>query len=185
MRKKLIWGDTSYTILHNGKEVLSKTNTACFADFMSRFNHPYDTIRIFDIDCEPTKQYKDFFLQYVIDMFDIEGSFNDDYFEFKSQGIKHKDAAVMSIVRFLWETLGNSDQRIDTPNLLFKRLRDDECPHEDKLMRFLYFYKEMGEVSQYFSEGHSWRPVSTRLRTTKEFKEHEQWTNVNSFFTTI
>jgi len=182
MKERLRWGDTSYTILHNNVVVLNNHKTACYSEFMSRFDRAYDTIRIFDIDCKPTIEYKEWFLQYVIDMFGIEGSFNDQYFEFKSQGNRIKDAVVMSVVRLLWECLGGQDN-IDTPNLLFKKLRDEPCPYRDKLKKFCYFYKGILTADQYFAQGHSWRPSSTRIRSKREYIAHTHWTSVNEFFT--
>ena len=184
MKERLIWAQSSYKIIRDDKVVLERYNTACFSEFMSRFNSPYDTIRLYDIDCKPTIQYKDFFLQYVIDMFKIEGSFNDEYFEFKSTGIKKKDAAVMSVVRLLWEQAGN--QNIDTPNKLFKPLFERHpCRWRDKLKRFCFFYKKLEEEvgAKYFSCGHSWMPKYTRIRSTKEFVTETKWINVNNFFT--
>jgi len=183
MKKTLSWGNTSYQIIRNGEVVMDRNNAACFSEFMGRFNESYDTIRLTDIACEQTKEYHDFFLQFVIDMLDLKDvSFGEDYFEFKSLGPKKKDSAVMSIVRFLWEDLGNISG-IQTELLLFKRLRDDEIiPEEDKLQRFCRIYKEITWKSGYFSAGHSWKPDRTKIRTTKEFVEQKDWPNVNSFF---
>ena len=186
MRNHLEWGIASYEILNGNKVVLDKKGgAACFSDFMSRFNSPYDTIRIYKLDCKPTLEYKNFYLQYVIDMLQIEGSFSEEHFEFKSLGFRIKDAAVMSIVRFIWENIGTNS--IDTPNLFFKRLRDDECPHEDKLERFLYFYKDLSTLAKitYFSDGHSWSPGQTKIRSTQQFVDETNWTSVNGFFTRI
>lgn len=185
MRENLQWGVASYDIIHEGKKVLERDKCACFSEFMGRFSKSYDTIRLRDIDCKKTFEYRSFYLQYVIDMFDLDGFFDDDGFEFKSLGIKKKDATVMTVVRFLWENLGGGN--IDTPNLFFKRLRDDECPHEDKLERFCYFYKELADAKNksYFSDGHSWRPDLTRIKNLNHFKTHTEWTSVNGFFTVI
>lgn len=180
----LEWGRTSYDIIYKDKVVLSKRLTACYADFWSRFSGAYDTVRIYDIDCRPTVEYKNFFLQYVIDMYQIEGSFNDEYFELKTQGNRVKDILVMSTVRLLWETLGGSS-KYDTPNLLFKKLRDDECPHEDKLARFCYFYKAIDPDGKYFSEGHSWPPYRTVIKTTNDYLNHKNFETVNGFFTRV
>ena len=148
------------------------------------FSEKYDTIRIYELSSKPTLEYKDFYLQYVIDMLGVDASFNEEYFELKTQGNKIKDAAVMTLVRFIWENLGNDT--IDTPNKFFKRLRDDECPHEDKLERFCYFYNELKTVSKaYFSEGHSWKPKDGLIRSTQQFIDFKDWKTVNGFFTRI
>jgi hypothetical protein len=182
MKKRLVWGNASYKIIRNGAIVLDRNNTACFSEFMGRFNDPYDTIRITDVACEQTQEYHDFFLQFVIDMFDLkEASFGEDYFEFKSLGIKKKDSAVMSVVRMIWEELGNISG-IDTPNRFFKRLMTEESPYEDKLKTFCHFYKEITWESGYFSSGHSWKPNTTKIRSTQEFVDEQNWMNVNSFF---
>lgn len=185
MRDNLQWGVASYDIIHEGKKVLEKDKTACFSEFMKRFHLPYDTIRLRDIDCKKTFEYKEFYLNYVIEMLDLDASFNDEYFEFKASGIIMKDAVVMTVIRFLWENIGGGN--IDTPNLFFKRLRDDECPHEDKLERFCYFYKELTEADKrsYFSDGHSWKPNLTRMKNLNHYKTHKDWTSVNGFFTVI
>ena len=184
MKKTLVWGNTSYKIFRGGDVIMERTNTACYSEFMNRFNESYDKVRLDDIACEQTKPYHDFFLQFVIDMFDLtEASFGEDYFEFKSLGLKKKDSAVMSIVRMLWEELGNN-RNIETVELFFKPLMTEPSPYEDKLQTFCHFYKGITWKGGYFSEGHSWKPERTRLRTTKEFVEKKEWPDVNSFFTT-
>ena len=120
MRDKLQWGVASYDIIHEGKKVLSKDKVDCFSEFMNRFNLTYDTITLRDIDCKVTFEYRDFYLQFVIDMFGLKGaSFDENGFTFKTLGIKKKDATVMTVIRFLWENIGG--QNIDTPNLFFKK----------------------------------------------------------------
>jgi hypothetical protein len=187
MRKTYEWGKANYQILLKEKIVLDcKRGVACFSDFMSRGSiESYDTIKIYNIDSEPTVDYKNFFLQYVIDMYGLTGSFDDDHFEFKSLGHKIKDVLVMSTVRLLWENLGSMTPHVDTANLLFKRLRDDECPHEDKLERFCYFYKALDNHKGYFSDGHSWPPKNTLIKSCKDFKTRVDWPSVNGFFTRI
>lgn len=183
MREKLEWGRTTYYVFKGDEIVLEQKDVACFSEFMSRFSKKYDKIRIYDLDCEQTKEYKEFYLQYVIDMLNIQASFNEEYFEFKTTGYRYKDAAVMSIVRLIWEQFLNHHGNIDTPNLLFKRLRDDECEHEDKLKRFCYFYSQIPIPSSgYASEGHSWLPKKGLIKSTKEFEEHTSWGSVNGFF---
>lgn len=182
MREKLKWGVASYDILLKGEVSYSARGTACFSHFMNRFKDPYDTIRLFDIDCKLTFEFRSFYLQYVIDMFDLkEASFNDEYFEFKSQGILYKDAAVMTVIRFLWENIGGQD--LDTVSLFFRPLRDDELEFEDKLERFCFCYKNIDPNGEkYFSEGHSWQPKFTQIKSTEMFKEYKNWKSVNLFF---
>jgi hypothetical protein len=186
MRAKLEWGRAFYEILCEEKVVLDKRDgTPCFSHFMSSsFSSKYDTIRIYEFNAKPTSEYTAFYLQYVIDMLGIEGSFNEECFEFKTQGIKIKDATVMTIVRFIWENIGTLS--LDTPNLFFKKLRDEECPHEDKLEKFCYFYKQLNDqIKGYFSEGHSWRPQDCVIKSTKQFIDEKSWKSVNAFFTRI
>lgn len=187
MRKEIEWGAASYDILKNDKVLLEQRRAACFSQFMSG-NFPqkdYNKIKIYDLDCEKTKEYKEFYLQYVIDMLNIKASFNEEYFEFKSTGSKYKDAAVMSIVRLIWEKFLNKTPIIDTPTLFFKRLRDDECEYKDKLQRFCYFYSKIPVHSTgYNHSAHSWLPGSCAIKSTKDFEECVHWTSVNGFFTT-
>lgn len=183
MRQKFEWGRAYYQILNGEKAVINhKDGTSCFSSFMGRCPE-YNTIRIYEIDCKPTIEYKDFFLQYVIEMLGLDGSFNEEYFEFKTLGNRIKDAAVMSIVRFLWENIGMKADHIDTANLLFKRLRDEECPHQDKLERFCYFYNQLSD-DKYFHHGHSWKPVEGKIKSTAQFTAEKSWPSVNRFFTT-
>jgi hypothetical protein len=183
MREKFEWGRAYYDILDGQKVILNNKNgVACFSGFM-RLSEKYDTIRIYKIASKPTMEYKDFFLQYVIEMLDLKASFNEEYFEFKSLGKVMKDAAAMSIIRMLWENLGTKTPFIDSPNLLFKRLRDEECPHEDKLEKFCYFYNQLKD-NGYFSDGHSWNPRYGKIKSTAQFKAQQDWASVNVFFTT-
>jgi hypothetical protein len=185
MRKTYEWGKANYQILLRDEVIIDgQKGTACFSEFF-RIREPYDTIKIYNIDSTPTIDYKNFFLQYVIDMYGLTGSFDDDHFEFKSLGHIIKDALVMSTVRLLWENLGSMTPHVDTANLLFRRLRDDECPHEDKLERFCYFYKALDNHKGYFSDGHSWPPKNTRIKSCNDFKTCVNWTSVNGFFTRI
>lgn len=181
MKDKLTWGGSSYSILSEGNVIMERNKAACFSEFMNRFEGPYDTIRIYDIDCKPTIEYKNWFLQYVIDMFQIDGSFNDEYFEFKTQGIKKKDATVMTVIRMLWEDLGNNSN-VDSPNELFKKLRDGKFRYRDKLKKFCYVYSKIPVTVGYFSTGHNWKPEDTKIRSTKDYLKQKDWPSVNSFF---
>lgn len=182
MREKLKWGVASYDVFNGEELMISKRQTACFSEFMSRFKEPYTMIRVLDMDCAETFEFRDFYLQYVIDMFELDASFNEEYFEFKSLGVLMKDAAVLTVLRFLWECIGGG--KIDTPNLFFRRLRDEESPIEDKLEKFCEFYKDLDVGGKtYFSEGHSWAPNRTKIKNIQHFKNKVKWNSVNEFFT--
>ena len=174
--------NTDYDILLNDDIIISKRNAACFREFFSFQGQKYNKIRIYNMDCKPTVDYKDFYVNYVIEMFDLQNTnLTNDYFEFQTTGEKHKDLVVMTVVRLLWEYIcGNSN--INSIESLFKPLQEGKSRYKDKLKRFCHFYSKIGKEQQYMSEGHCPLPKKVIIKSTEDFKKVKNLKTVNEFF---
>jgi len=181
MKQKLTSsGNTCYDILLDNKILLSRRKTACFADFFRFGDTKYNKIRIYNIDCLPTIDYKEFYIDYVTKMFDLKNTdLIEEYFEFKTTGQRYKDLVVMTIIRLLWEYIcGNSS--IDSIESLFKPLKEGKSKYRNKLKRFCDFYSKIN--SQYQSEGHCPSPKKVNIKSTEDFKKIKNLKSVNVFF---
>jgi len=184
MKKLSTSGSTCYRILNGEKVLMEKTNAACYSEFF-RYDKKYTSIQLFNLDCEQTFKYKEFFLQYVLDMFDLEGSFNHEFFEFKTTGVHFKDLVVMTVVRFLWEYVGYAFP--ERNEFLFDQLLNGKCKYRNKLKRFCYFHSQIPfkghQVNGYYPTGHSWDVRHTKIKSTADFKNCKALSSVNGFFT--
>lgn len=181
MKKDYGWGSSSpvtwsYTL--NNNEIIKK-NQACYSGMVDKA----DFITLYNLDCEKTIKYKMFYLQYVSDMYDLNAEITEEYFKFKSQGYKHKNMLVCATIRLLWENIGTITPAIQMHDVFFEKLQNGKSKYRNKLKRFCNFYSkiELGEKSTYFSEGHSWKPCNTLIKSTLEFKNYKGG-SVNGFF---
>ena len=181
MKNNYKFGDTSpvkwsYTV--NNIEKLFE-NQACYSKMINNC----DFITLYDLNCKKTIKYKMFYLKYVSDMFDLNAEITDEYFRFKCQGYKHKNMLVCSVVRFLWEKLGNLSPAIQMHDVFFEKLQNGKSKYRNKLKRFCDFYSKIEVNSSYFHTGHSWKPSETLIKSTLDFKKYNEH-SVNAFFTT-
>jgi len=181
MKQKLTSsGNTCYDILLNDEVLLSKRYTACFANFFKFENEKYNKIRIYNIDCLPTIDYKDFYIDYITKMFDLKNTnLTNEYFEFKTTGQKYKDLVVMTIIRLLWEFIcGNHE--INSIESLFKPLKKGKSKYRNKLKRFCDFYSKIN--NRYLGDSHCPNPNLIKIKSTEDFKKIKNLKRVNDFF---
>jgi len=187
MRKDLKWADVSYYVEKDNGKTKNIEHQSCFTyirDYKNRNNTKILSITLFDINCEVTMEYRDFYLQYVSDMLGLESEILENGFKFKASHINHKNLLVLSLLRFLFENIGYMSPPLDIVNLFLKPLRDDDCKYTDKLERYCYFYSLIPQ-NDYWHNGHCWRPKSTVIKSTKDYLECNELYNVNSFFENI
>lgn len=173
-------GNTDYDILLNDDIIISRRRAACFREFFNFQGQKYNKIRIYNIDCKPTVNYKEFYINYVIEMFDLQNTnLTNDYFEFRTTGKKYKDLVVMTVVRLLWENIC-ANSNINSIESLFKPLQEGKSRYKDKLKRFCHFYSKI--KAQYISEGHCPHPEKVIIKSTEDFKKVKNLKTVNEFF---
>ena len=181
MKKDYGWGSSSPVtwgyVLNNNETILEKQN--CYSSMV----HNVDFITLYNLNCEKTIKYKMFYLQYVSDMYDLNAEITEEYFKFKGQGSKYKNMLVCATVRLLWENLGYISPTIPMHDIFFEKLQNGKSKYRNKLKRFCDFYSkiDVGEKDSYFSEGHSWKPSKTIIKSTLEFKKYNGG-SVNNFF---
>lgn len=180
MKKDYGWGSSSpvtwsYTI-NNNEKLFQKED--CYRSMINKA----DFIILYQLDCEKTIKYKMFYLQYVSDMYDLNAEITEQYFKFKCQGNKYKNMLICATIRLLWENIGNITPAIPMHDVFFEKLQNGESEYENKLERFCDFYSQIKEGT-YFSDGHSWKPSSTLIKSTLDFKNYKG-NSVNKFFTT-
>lgn len=143
-----------------------------------------DFITLYNLDCEKTIKYKMFYLQYVSDMYNLNAEITDKYFKFKCQGGKYKNMLVCATIRLLWENIGSITPSVPMHDVFFEKLQNGKSKYRNKLKRFCDFYSkiDLGAKSNYFSEGHSWKPSKTLIKSTLDFKNYKK-NSVNNFFT--
>jgi hypothetical protein len=178
MKKNYNWGSSSpvtwsYTI--NNVEKFY-TNTSCYSSMI----YNVDFISLYSLDCEKTIKYKMFYLQYVSDMYDLNAEITKEYFKFKCQGNKYKNMLICATIRLLWENLGSINPAIPMHDVFFKKLQFGKSKYRNKLKRFCDFYSQIN-TSNYFNEGHSWKPSKTLIKSTLDFKNYNE-NSVNNFF---
>jgi hypothetical protein len=177
-------GQHDYDIFDKDIIVISRRKAACFSTFFG-FKEKYTKIRVYGLDCIPTFEYRNFYLQYILDMFELEeASFNDEYFEFKSTSVLKKDLVVMNTLRLLWENIGGSD-RDGEKNIKFflNNLKNGKCRYRNKLKRFCYFYSLITKTHEcYYGDNHTWFPWNTKIKSTADFKNCKRLKMINNFF---
>ena len=184
MRIGLNWGSASpvnYDIIYNCGKIEKKVKQNCFS------NLPYDSnnikeIIIYDVECDVTKDYMEFYINYVIAMYKLEATFENNNFKFKAFNNRYKNMLICATIRILWENIGYKTPALDTVSYLFKPLKEGKCIYRDKLKRFCYFYSKIPYEGSYWTTGHSWNPKITQIKSTKEFINTEKLNSVNGFF---
>lgn len=150
----------------------------CFAPLYSH-GQPKE-ITIYQTICDHTKEYRDFYLQYIIDMLKLNASFNEDEFTFKSLKCRNKDLVVCTLVRILWEKIGCIS---DMDNAVFlESLRNGKSIYRNKLKRFCDFYSKIESKGTYWGTGHTPESKLVKIRTSTDFINAEKITGVNNFF---
>lgn len=181
--KKLSTADhTDYDILLNKKVILTQRNAPCFSRFL-RESRRYNIIKIYNLSCEQTIDYKEFYLKYITDCFKIESNYDEelDCFTFKSTGVKYKDLIIMTLIRFLWEYIcGN--RRIDNSEMFFEKLKSGKSKYRNKLKRFCDFYSKIDVKENYISDGHAPNFKLCVIKSTQDFIKKKKLTGVNVFF---
>ena len=181
MKKDYGWGSGSpvtWGYVLNNNETLFK-DEACYRSMITKT----DFITLYNLNCEKTIKYKMFYLQYVSDMYDLNAEITEEYFKFKGQGSKYKNMLVCATVRLLWENIGSITPAIPMHDVFFEKLQNGKSKYRNKLKRFCDFYSkiDLGTKSTYFSDGHSWKPNKTSIKSTLDFKNYKG-ISVNEFF---
>lgn len=182
MKKNYGWGSSSPItwshILNGVEEFYTKVN--CYSSMISKA----DFIILYNLDCEKTLKYKIFYLKYVSDMYNLNAEITDEYFKFKCQGNIYKNMLICATIRLLWEQLGNITPIIQMHDVFFEKLQSGKSKYRNKLKRFCDFYSQIdiGDKNNYFTEGHSWKPSKTLIKSTLDFKNYKG-DSVNEFFT--
>lgn len=181
MKKNYGWGSSSpvtWSYTENNKEKLFEKKN-CYSSMISKA----DFITLYNLDCEKTIKYKMFYLQYISDMYNLNAEITDKYFKFKCQGGKYKNMLVCATVRLLWENIGSITPSIPMHDVFFEKLQNGKSKYRNKLKRFCDFYSkiDLGAKSTYFSDGHSWKPNKTLIKSTLDFKNYKG-ESVNKFF---
>ena len=180
MRIGFSWGNNvEYELLKDEKSICKYSKTNCYRELKNTNSDFYNKIRIYNIDCDKTIDYKIFYLNYISDMLKLEVNITDDYFEFKSFSCENKNLLVCSLTRLLWEYLGNIRNEELGFNLI-KELKNGKSKYKNKLKRFCDFYSKL--TNSYFYTGHSWTPNETLIKSTDDFIKTKSLISVNSFF---
>lgn len=182
MRIGLKWGSNSpvsYDLIFTN-HIKKHTNEHCFSSLPSNCNDLKEII-IYDIECDITKDYTEFYIQYIIDMYKLEATFENNIFKFKAFNNRYKNMLICATIRILWENIGSMSPALDTITYLFKPLKEGKCIYKDKLKRFCHFYSKL-ESTNYWHNGHSWNPKKTKIKSTKDFTNSLILNSVNEFF---
>lgn len=190
MRGNYEWGRVSYNLILDDNTILPNLRTSCFTeirDFKKLKEHNLSYIELLNISCKKSKDYTILYLNYITDMLKLEEvEIKEDSFKFKAYDNNIKNMFVCSLVRFLFENIGGIKPALNQEELFFKPLlKTGKCKYRNKLKRFCYFYKGIGEISR-FNTAHSWTPNYTKIKSTEDFINYNfdiYNTNVNSFFT--
>ena len=89
---------------------------------------------------------------------------------------------ICATIRLLWEQFGMCNPTIQMHDVFFEKLQNGKSKYKNKLKRFCDFYSQI-KIGNYFSDGHSWKPSLTLIKSTLDFKNYKG-NSVNKFFTT-
>lgn len=186
MREDFMWAKTYYK-LYNGSELIDdKQNVACFS-FMRDYIGEYTHVYIYNILCKHTKDYHNFYLNYISDMLKLEDvEIGDNSFKFKTYPCNYKNLLVASIVRLLHEPIGttsysNNEGKIKEHKNFFKNLKHGKSKYRNKLKRFCDFYSRI-ECSRYFYTIHFLSPKDMKIKSTQDWLKTKNISGVNIFF---
>jgi hypothetical protein len=188
MYKEREWGgtirNTKYDIYYKNGNILNFNEKICFNDLFHE-NKLISKITLHNINCESSFKYRDSYLNYITDMLKLEDIvIGENSFTFKAYNCNIKNALVLSLIRFLYETFAtikitelNLEEKFFEPLLI-----TGKCKYKNKLKRFCYFYKQILLKQDYFHDGHCWRPWETKIKSTKDWLNTHELTRVNNFF---
>jgi hypothetical protein len=167
-----------YEMIRDNEENTTIEGSICFSGLSS-----CDSIKINRLDNKKTLEYQPFYLQYIADMLDLkEVTIEDTSFQFKAYPDILKNLLVCSLVRVLYEKIGNSGTTGKIFNVKFlKDLQNKDSKYENKLERFCDIYRNIKGCS-YWQGGHNPEPKHVVIRTTTEFSESKKIEGVNKFF---
>ena len=185
MRESYTWGGNdggvNYDLILENGTVKNYNKEDCYSRLRDS-NAKIDKIRLYTLDCKLTIEYRNWFLQYLIDMLALDANFNDEYFEYKNTGSNRKNMLVAALTRLLWEQMFNK-QNSDNVSWILKPLKEGKSKYRNKLARFCDFYSKIPCNEQYLHDGHLWRPDKTIIKYTKDFTSSVKISTVNGFFT--
>lgn len=186
MRENLRWAVLSYSLYNNDIQIARFTRTNCFSS-LSDYEGDYNKMIISDTLCKVTKDYHDFYLHYIADMLKLENVvITENSIEFKAYPETYKNMLVGSLVRFLFENLGNIPLNcIDIQIKFLDDLKNGKSKYRNKLKRFCDFYSRI-KKPKWFQTGHSWDPSQTKIKSTQDWLKYKttKYDPVNTFFTT-
>lgn len=184
-RDKYVWGgsaplNVSYDFLFNDNTTREYRQESCFARLPSNCN-TLKQITLYNLDCSLTKHYRDWYLQYIIDMLKLDANFDDESFTFKAFNCRYKNMLVCSLTRILWEKMWCKD---DSCNVVWFLKPLKESKISGKLTRFCSVFKKIPiEKQDYLHDGHLWAPWNTKIKRTKDWLDAKNLNSVNGFFT--
>lgn len=185
MRKGYQWANETYRLtFKDGKTV--KENKACYSALPRISYGRLDKIKIYRTKCDKTVEYRDEYLQYVVDMLKLDAKIGKDSIEFKAFDCNTKNMLVCSIFRLLWEKIGYKTPAVQTHAVFLEPLlRSGKSKYRNKLKRFCDFYKRTLSPAgkRYWHCGHSWNPEDTEIKSTQDFMAKDRLISVNEFFT--
>jgi len=195
MKEHLVSCKGVYFKVKNDKSQLkvSRKDANCFVSLPSNeyFSSRPSYITLYNYECKTTKEFTDFYINYIIDMLKLENVIlKKNIITFKAFPERKKNLLVLTLLRILFEEMREFNNKMNIKNVLnvkfLNNLKNGTCEYTEKLERFCYFYKnliENPENVQYWSEGHTPKPWLTVIKNYEDFK-NTNFINigVNDFF---
>lgn len=179
IRKKYFWADNvTYNLIRKDGSVKEFTQESCFSQLPENCSN-IDKIVLYNLDCELTKDYRNWYLQYIIDMLQLDVSFDEQSFTFKAFNCRYKNMLVCSLTRILWEKMFMKDD-CDNIEWVLKPLKKARKP--DKLSRFCKVFQSIPIKDDYLHDGHLPNPNKVKIKTQQDWLKSETLNSVNGFF---
>ena len=162
-----------------GEVIVYEQEAACFAEIPDS-PQDYQTIKIFDILCEPTETYAEDYIEFINEIHPIKWG-GRDIVSFETTGNRAKDLAICCMVRMLWE---KNNINLD---LFFNTLLYDLI-EKDPIKRFIKAYNTNGIIGRYSGVGHAFGytlkyKLALKNKSLKSFKTAIDIHNHYDFFT--
>lgn len=175
----------SITNTKTNATILDVKSYQCFSRLPYNFNYINSSITIKKYSREVSLPYVDFYIQYIVDMLKLEDVIIEkDSLTFKAFKERNKNLLVLTLVRFLFEYIGNEHYKGKNNIQLFESLMKGKCKYKNKLKKFCYFYIQLKDLGNtYWHTGHTPDPSKVKIRSYKDFNNTDfRKINVNDFF---
>ena len=154
----------SYDIILNNSIISKYKYSACYSDLIAYLDDDY-CVKFKNIYCEETKDYFDFYIKYICEMFKVKYKLDSAEKTLTIPLYKNHTMNLIfcSTLRMLWEGY-YPNNRVK----FFKNLKEGRCSYRNKLKRFCYFYSLIKD--NYFSKHHNIAsPKDIKIRSTQDF----------------